>query len=228
MRDRLREAIYAAGFGPLCQQNPPTGGAPTGDPTPSPTSGQPPAGGGGTPPATPPPGAPAGFNPADWIPRTRLDEVSEENRRLKKAEEDRVAAEAQRKGDFETLSKTEKEKREAAEAKALRIARRGTFIARAAGKVVDAEAAYVLALAAGLLDDIEVDDEGNAVKPAKVDSAVEEIVKRNEFLKPTSGPNPRSFGEPKGGTEPNPGLDPSKMDARDMLREGYRNPQPRR
>jgi hypothetical protein len=133
-----------------------------------------------------------------------------------------LADEAKRKGDYEQLSTTERERaakadqaRKDAEDKAVRIARRAEFIGRASGKVNDPSAAYTLAAAAGLVD-FEVDDEGQAKDPKKVDEIVVEILKRHEFLKPN-----RNFGDSRDGQPPGAPMDRSKMSARDMLRAGY-------
>lgn len=208
---RYRRSGLDSIVGPCHEINPPAGGAPTGDPAP-PATGTP------TPPAQGGTGVPAA--PEDrsgWIPRDRFDSVNSEYQKLKTAEEARQAKEAKDRGDFETLHKQEQEKTAAAEAKAVRIARRGAFVARAAGKVADADAAFKLADADGMLSDLEVDDEGNA-DPKKVDKIVDTLVEKYEFLKGTG--NTRSFGDPAGGNGGTP-PDTSKMDARDMLRAGY-------
>lgn len=215
---RYRRTGLDAIIGPLYESAPPTGGAPAGDPAPPATGTPAPPAQGGT-------GAPAA--PAEdrsgWIPRERFDQVNSEYGRLKKAEDERVAKEAKDRGDFEALHKQEQEKTAAAEAKATRIARRGAFVSRAAGKVTDAEAAFKLADADGMLSDLEVDDEGNA-DPKKVDKIVDSLIEKYEFLK--GNVNGRTFGDPAGGNGGTP-PDTSKMDARDMLRAGYAEPRRR-
>jgi hypothetical protein len=206
-RDKVQRAIIAAGFGPLHEQQP---GAPTGDPAPGAPA---PEASGGAP-------APAGEDRSGWIPRERFAEVNGELQRLRKAEEDRVAAEATKKGEFEKLHEVEKSKREAAEARATQIGQRAAFIAAASGKVQDPEAAYKLAKADGLLSDLDVDDDGNAKDAKRPGAIVDEIVKRYEFLKATK--NDGSFGGDRsgaGGTG-SPGFDPNKASARDLLRHG--------
>jgi hypothetical protein len=211
---RYRRSGLDAIIGPLYETAPPAGGAPAGDPAPPATGTPPAAGAGGSP-------APAGNGPADdrsnWIPRERFDQVNTEYARLKKAEDDRAEKEAKARGDFEALNAQEKEKTAAAEAKAERIARRGAFVSRAAGKVADAEAAFKLADADGMLSDLAVDDDGNA-DPKVVDKIVDKLIEKYEFLKGTD--KTRSFGEPAGGNGGAP-QDTSKMTARDMLRAGY-------
>lgn len=216
-RDRVQRAIIAAGFGPL--HDDPPGGAPTGDPAPGappPDTGN---GGGG--------GAPAGGEPdrSGWIPRDRFDEVNRELQARKKADEERERAEAEKKGEFEKVAAAEREKREAAEKRAIGIARRAAFIAAASGKVADPEAAYKLAAADGLLNDLDVDDEGNAKDAKAAPGIVESLIKKYEFLKPNG--TSRSFGEPAGGNGSGPNFDPSKASARELLAAGYAT-EPRR
>lgn len=144
--------------------------------------------------------------------------MNSEYSRLKKAEEDRVEADAKKRGDFEALNAQEKAKTAAAEERAAKIARRAAFISKAVDKVADAEAAFKLALADGMLNDLEVDDDGNAKDPKAIEKVVDELVKRYEFLKSTG--NSRSFGDPTGGNGGAP-IDTSKMTGQDMLRAGY-------
>lgn len=208
----------------------PPGGAPAGSPAP-PATGTPPANGGA-----------AGGEPdrSSWIPRQRFDEVIEANRRYEEAERKRQADEAQKatdeaakRGEFDTARqkleddvKAEKEKTKAESERATRIARRAAFISVASQKVADASAAYKLALADGMLDKLEVDDEGEPNDPKAVEAIVAELVKKYEFLKGGSG---RNFGTPTDGS-PNGGqpVDRSKMSAQDMLTAGYKDIDPRR
>lgn len=205
----------AAGFGPLHETPPgalpgnPTGG----DPPPAASGG----GGTGTPPA-PPAGGPPADDRSAWIPRERFEQERQKAETLAREKADRETADLAKKGEHEKLYEGEKAKREAAEARAMFIARRAAFIGKASGKVADPEAAYKLAAADGLLD-FEVDDDGNAKDPKKVDEAIAEIVKRYEFLKPTG--TSQNFGDPRGGTPPGAPMDPSKMTGRDMLRAGF-------
>lgn len=145
---------------------------------------------------------------------------------LEAAETKKAEDEAKKRGDFEALNASEKAKTAAAEEKATRIARRGAFIARASGKVADADAAYKLALADGMLNDLKVDDEGDA-DPKIVDKIVEDIVKKYEFLKGKSNGGDRSFGADQSGAGSGTPVDRSKMSSADMLSAGYRaGPQP--
>jgi len=213
--DMRRRCDRSFGLGPLSFfEGNGAPGAPAGDP--------PPAGAGGTPPPAPPAtGAPAGNGEdrSNWIPRDRFDAVNGELAAIKKAEADRAEADLKAKGDHEKIAESEKAKREAAEARATNIARRAAFIGAAAGKTADPEAAYKLAVADGLIADLDVDDDGNAKDPKAAEKIVEEVTKRYEFLKPTKAD--KSFGGDKSGAGGGPELDPSKMSARDMLSAGY-------
>ena len=192
--------------------NPP---APTPPPTPDPT-----------PPTPPQPPAPTPSEREGFIPRDRFDEVNGELQRLRKAEEERQTKELEAQGKHEQLAQAEKARREEAEAKAARIARRSAFIGAAAGKVADPEAAYKLALADGDLDDLDVDDDGNAKDPKRPAAIVDDIVKRYEFLKPKSNGG-RSYGDDRSGTGVPEGVDPSKLSSREMLSIGYAQSRPR-
>lgn len=145
--------------------------------------------------------------------------MNSEYARLKKAEEDRQAEEAKKRGDFEALDKAQKAKIAEAEARAVRIARRAAFISAASGKVADPMAAFVLADGYGMLNDLDVDDDGNAKDPKAAEKIVDELLKRHEFLK--GDPKRRSFDGPTDGAGAPAGGDPSKMTAKDMLSAGY-------
>lgn len=182
-------------------------------------TGAPPAGNGGT-------GNGAGAPPAggedrsNWIPRDRFDAVNTEREQLRREKEEREKADLEAKGEHQKLAEQEKAKREAAEARAVSIARRASFIGAAAGKVADPEAAYKLALADGLLNDLDVDDDGNAKDPKRPGAIVDDVVKRYEFLKPKNGD--RSYGGDRSGAGSGPEIgDPSKLSARELLSAGY-------
>lgn len=212
----LTRRLTGLDFGPLYETQPPTGGAPTGDPAPgapAPDAGGT-GGGGASAPAT---GQPSTDDRSGWIPRERFDQVNSELVARKAADQAKADEEARKRGDFEALDKSNKEKIAAAEDRATRVARRAAFIARAAGKVADADAAFKLALADGMLNDLKVDDEGDADTKV-VDKIVDELVKKYEFLKGKS--NDRSFGGDTSGNGGAP-VDVSKMSGQDMLRAGY-------
>jgi hypothetical protein len=85
--------------------------------------------------------------------------------------------------------------------------------------VADPEAAYKLAMADGLLSDLDVDDDGNA-KDAKAPAAiVKSVIDKYEFLKPSK--QSRDFGGPNGGHGGQPAGDPSKLSADELLRAGF-------
>jgi len=178
-------------------------------------------GGGSTPAPKPPdpPAQPAPPNPSpeQTVPYARFEEVARENRALKAAEEARQTEEEKRQGNFEKLSEKEKAAREAAEERALRFARRAGFVSQATGKVVDVDAAYTLAQAQGMLDEVEIDDEGNVKDPPKIDGVITELLKRHEFLKVIA--SRKDFGDHKGGQSPSGGDRPKT--AIEMLQAGY-------
>lgn len=209
-----RRCDRSYGLGPLFFQT--SGdGAPGGDP-----SGGAPA----TPPATPPAGgapttppAPATPPTDQSVPYARFKEVNDELQARKRADEERETAEATKRGEHEKVAQAEKAKREEAEAKALRVARRAAFVAGASGKVSDIEAAYKLALADGDLDKVEVDDDGMPKDAKAVEQAITDLTKRYEFLKVDS----RSFGGDRGGQQPGGGGPSDPKTAQDMLATGY-------
>lgn len=180
------------------------------------------AGGSGAPaPAAPPapPALPAADNREGFIPRERFDEVNGELQKLRQAEEERQRKDLEQKGEHQKLAEQEKARREAAEARAVGIARRAAFIAAAAGKVADPEAAYKLANADGLLNDLDVDDDGNAKDSKAPEKLVDEVVKRYEFLKAQNGTG-RGYGGDRSGAGGAPELPPNAT-ARDMISAGY-------
>lgn len=213
MRNRVNRAIVAAGFGPLCFDGD-NGGAPGDGGTPPADGGT--GGGGGTPPAG---NAGGQDDRSGWIPRQRFDEVNSRLQAYEREKQEREAEDLRKKGEHEQLANREKAAREAAEAKALRVARRASFIGAAAGKVADPEAAYKLAAADGLLDDLDVDDDGNAKDAKKPAGIVDELLKRYTFLK--SDKSTRDFGEPRNGASGSEPGDPSKMSAQELLRSGF-------
>jgi hypothetical protein len=150
------------------------------------------------------------------VPYARFAQINEENRRLKAEQEERRQAELKAKGEHETLAKEEGAKREAAEARALRIGRRAAFVAAAVGTVVDVEAAATLAISGGMLDTLELDDEGVVTKgdPAKI---VDALIAKHAFLKAEE--KSRRTGAPLGGAGTNP-VDPDKMTSQEQLRAG--------
>lgn len=172
---------------------------------PPPAAGAPAA---GTPPATgEPPKAPEGE--PGTIPYARFKEVNDELAKLRRAEEARTNAELTAKGEHEKVAAAEKTKREEAERRAERVARRAAFMAGASGKVQDVEAAFKLALTDGLLA-FDVDEEGSPKDAKAVEAAVAEVTKRYPFLKGQGTPD-RDFGGNHGGTGPAAGQDPDKM-----------------
>lgn len=216
LRIRRLNPIDSA-IGAVYQTNPPAGGNPpggaTGDPPPAPPA----SGAGGTPPPD--------VDRSSWIPRQRFDEVNGELQKFRDAEARRQTDEAAKAGDFDTARQKLEAERDAEKARvkaeqdrSTRIARRSAFVAAASGSVSNVEAAYKLAAADGVLDAIDVDDEGEPKDAKAVEKIVTDLVKKYEFLKGGS----RSFGQPSdgnGGSAPPP--DTSKMTAREMMAAGY-------
>lgn len=201
-------------FGPLFFAPEGDGGAGNGQPS----AGDPGAGGGGSalPPTAQPPTTPPG-QPESTVPYARFSEVNAELQKLRQAEEQRQRDELAKKGEHEQLAQREKSAREAAEQRATTIGRRAAFVAKAVAKATDPEAAYKLAMADGLLSNVEIDDEGNPKDGKAVETAVDETLKRYAFLK--AGPKNSDFGAPAGGNG-QPGQAEPKT-ARDMLAAGY-------
>lgn len=158
-----------------------------------------PAGDGGAPVVVPP----------GYVPSESLRAVTAERDRLKKAADDAEAAKLTANGEHEKLAAQEKTKREEAEARAERVARRAAFLAGASGKVADPEAAYKLAVADGLVA-FKVDEEGIPEDPKAVETAVTEIGKRYPFLK-GKGTATSDFGNDHGGTTAGAPVDVEKM-----------------
>jgi hypothetical protein len=178
-------------------------------------AGAPPA---GSPPANPPADPPAQNPPASggqppvppgYVPAESLRAVTAERDRLKKAHDDAEAAKLTANGEHEKLAAQEKTKREEAEARAERVARRAAFLAGSSGKVADSEAAYKLAVADGLVG-FKVDEEGIPEDPKAVEAAVAEVTKRYPFLKGKGTPT-NDFGNDHGGTQPGAPVDVEKM-----------------
>lgn len=197
------------GLGPLLVDTSASDGTPTGDPAPG-TPPPDPSGGGG--------GAPIPEPQGESIPYARFAQVNAERSALLKEKEEREAVDQKAKGEHEKLYETEKGKREAAEARVLSIARRSAFIGVAAATAADPEAAFKLASADGMLDDVVIDENGSA-DPKVVAKIVEDLLKRYEFLR--AAPKDRNFGDPKDGQTPAPSGDLSKLSTRQMLELGF-------
>jgi hypothetical protein len=198
------------GLGPVCFDG--ETGAPGGQGDTAPT----------TPPATPP--TPPS-NDGNMIPKARFDEVNREYQRILKAQEEKDRKDAEAKGEFEKLAASERERAEKeakraseTEAKALAFARRAGFVSAASGKVADPQAAYKLAVADGLLEGLEVTDDGD-VDADKVTKIVEKLVEAYPFL---AGQTRNPFGGPSGGNQPSPPIDPSKLSPRQKIGMGLR------
>lgn len=150
------------------------------------------------------------------VPYARFQEVNAELQRRKTADADRERKDLEAKGEHEKLARTEREGREIAEAKALRIGRRAAFVSAAAGKVADVNAAATLAIADGMLEGIELDDDGNVTK-GDTGKLIDKVLERYPFLKAAAAN--RATGAPLGGAGANP-QDAEKMTPDERLRAG--------
>lgn len=175
-----------------------------------------------SPQAAPPPAEPVADGP--MIPKTRFDEVNTAYQKLVKAQEEAARKDAEAKGEFEKLAAAEREKAdkektraEAAEGRATMFARRAGFVSVASGKVADPQAAYKLAVADGMLDAIEVTDEGDT-DPEKLGKVVEKLVEKYPFL--VGGQRPQAFGGTANGNTPAPALNPASMSSKSKILAG--------
>ena len=140
------------------------------------------------------------------IPKSRFDEVNKEMQRLRKAEEERTAkdaeAETQRlteQGKFKDIAEKEKAKRIEAEAKANRSARVFALKAEAMKKgAVDADTVVAIAN----LDNIKVSEDGT-IDDSSVTAIVDGLVKEKAFLFGKSNSNNTNIGEDGGAGEGN-------------------------
>jgi hypothetical protein len=198
----------------------------SGSPTPTGT-GQQPGDKPATPPASPPapqapatPAAPSTGStaaPEGYVPSDQLRAVVQERDALAAEKRKREEDDAKAKGEFEELASKREQERDLWKSRFVTTARRSAFVASIAKDVQDAEAAYKLALADGLLNDVKVDDDGNADAEA-VKKAVKTTTDTYKFLKGSG-----SFGGERSGQQPeSSGFDPNKADSGTLLREGYR------
>lgn len=137
---------------------------------------------------------------------------------LKNQQTAKEEEEAKKRGEFEELAQKREAERDEWKTRFTLTARRSAFIAAIANDVNDAEAAYKLASADGLLNDVKVSDDGTAEGDA-IAKAKKTTLETYKFLKRGSG----SFGGDRSGQQPeSTGFDPNKADSRDLLREGIR------
>lgn len=156
------------------------------------------------------------------IPKARFDEVNSEYQRLKQAEEARQADEAKRKGEFEKVAEQEKQKRTEAEQRALAVGRRAAFIGALSTKLSDVTAAYKLAKADGLVDTIELDDDGEPKDTKAIEALAETLTKNYPFLKPGAPATGRGFGGDHGGAGAPSNVDIESMTTAERMEYGIR------
>jgi hypothetical protein len=176
------------------------------EPTAAPAQSQAPA-------ATTPQQTPDGF-----VPIESLHAVTAERDSLKRATEEAERKTAEEQGRWQELAEKNDAKAKEAQAKFESTARRAAFVSAISGKASDPMAAYKLALADGLLNDVKVDEDGNA-EDDPITKAIDATLKKYPMLKAGAG----SFGGERGGTQSETtGFDPKKATSREMLEEGIR------
>ena len=161
--------------------------------------------------------------PPGYVPSESLRAVTAERDRLAREAQERTEAEQTAKGEWEKVAEGRTKERDKAigerdewKGKFLSVARRAAFIADIAPQTTDAAAAYKLALVDKFVDDIDVDDDGNA-NPEKVKAAVKKTLDTYKNLA-----KPKGFGGDRSGQLPESPGDPSApMSARERMRRGY-------
>jgi hypothetical protein len=158
--------------------------------------------------------------------------VPVESLRAVTAERDRLAAEARQrtedeqkaKGEWESVATKREQERDEWKTRFTSVARRSAFIAKIGPQVPDAEAAYKLAHADGLLDKIDVDNDGNA-NAGHIDEAVKKTLETYKSIFGKSA----SFGGERSGQQPETGKVPDDIGGRERARRYYEsNPSGRR
>jgi len=157
------------------------------------------------------------------VPYSRFKEVVDQNNALTKAQKDRDDATAKEQGKWQELATKREQERDALAARFVTTAKRSAFVSAIAAQVADAQAAYILARDSGLLDAIEVDDDGNPKDAKAVAEAVKQTIERYKFLKVDS----RTFGQDRGGVGGSPTPNTDKLSARELMAAGYGTRQPR-
>jgi hypothetical protein len=187
-------------------------GTGAGEPTPTPQA---------QPEPTPPQGEPeptAQVNvnvPPGYVPAANLQAVVAERDRLAREAREREEATAKEEGRWQELAEKNETRAKAAEERVTRVARRSAFVSAASkAGVTDPEAAYKLALADGLLNDVNVDADDNADAGA-IAKALEAAQKTYKFLKRDA-----SFGGERGGQPEADASDPN-LSTRERMRRAY-------
>jgi hypothetical protein len=144
------------------------------------------------------------------IPKSRLDEVLAENRRLKAAEEERERKSLEAKGQHEQIAAKEKARAETAIAQLKETKLQAAFVMAASGKVNDVEAAWALADTSS----ITVSDEGKI--SGDIDAVIAKAVEKYPMLK---GQPSRRTDESVNGAGGNP-PDVSKLTAAQKIERG--------
>lgn len=161
----------------------------------------------------------SGGDSEPMIPKSRFDEVNREYQRMKAAEERRIADDLKAKGEHEKLAEQERAGREKAQSAMKSLARRTAFVEAAAGRVSNVQTAVKLALVDGMLDELEVDDDGQITK-GDASKIVEKMLADEQyaFLKPDAQRS-RKTGEATSGAGGNP-IDMSKLTSEQKINLG--------
>lgn len=151
------------------------------------------------------------------VPYARFKQIIDERDALAKAAKERDDATAKEQGKWQELATKREQERDSLASRFVASAKRSAFVSAIAPQVADAKAAYILARDSGLLDSIEVDDDGEPKDAKAVEAAVKQTIERFKFLKVDS----RSFGQERGGVGGSPAPNTDKMGARELMALGY-------
>lgn len=157
--------------------------------------------------------------PDGFVPRESHLAVTRERDDLKRQIDAQETERQKQAGEWEKVASKKDEEAKAWKTRFESTARRAAFVAAAAtGKdqASDPDAAYKLAVADGLLNDLKVDDDGN-VEAEAVTKAVKATIDKYDFLKSKGN---GSFGHDRSGTQPDSAPDLSKMSSREKMEYG--------
>lgn len=156
--------------------------------------------------------------PEGFVPRDSHLAVTRERDELKRQIDAQETERQKQQGEWQKLAEKHEGEAKAWKGRFESTARRAAFVATAASskdRIADPDAAYKLALADGLLNDLKVDDDGNVDSKA-VDEAVKSTIGKYAFLKAGSG----SFGGERSGQQPDNAPDLAKMSPRERMEYG--------
>jgi hypothetical protein len=161
---------------------------------------------------------PGSGTPEGYVPIDQLRAVTAERDRLNREREEADKKTAEEQGRWQELAQKHEAKAKDFESRFMATARRAAFVAGISSKASDPMAAYKLALADGLLNDVKVNDEGEADEEP-IAKAIDATLKKYPMLKAGAG----SFGGERGSTQSEtPGFDPKTATATQKMIEGMR------